>query len=203
MSEKYNKYAGKHMVDLATVIAFQNCIDVCEQCRYVTRHPDKYCSRCGAWLEEIKNRKSNALIKILRGDNSGWLDLGMQVPDIDRSPLSEQEKMDREDFIFPSTGIYIYFHPHEGYKIGQAENVLRRMEKHLCSAPSSELLHVIETSDLNWCERFLHNKFRHRRIHDNHEYFWLTIDDLDWLFSIKVLEPPRNIDAQMSLLDLL
>lgn len=106
---------------------------------------------------------------------------------------------------FPSSGIYIYHHPYEGYKIGKAENVFRRMVKHLCSAPASELLYVIESSDINWAERFIQSRYDHRRRHANHEYFDLTLDDLAWLFSIKVLEPPRmgDLGAQLSLLDLL
>lgn len=105
--------------------------------------------------------------------------------------------------VFPNYGIYVYYHPYEGYKIGQAENVMRRMSKHECSAPSSELLHVIETSDLDWCEGFLHGKFQRQRKFANHEYFDLSRYDLHWLFSIKVLERPKSIANQMSLLDLL
>ena len=110
-----------------------------------------------------------------------------------------------EDVIFPTTGIYIYYHPYEGYKIGQAENIPRRMEKHYCSAPSAKLLHVIETSDLDWCERFIHNE-RHikpTRRRSNHEYFDLDGSHLLWLFSIDELNRPKSIGDQLSLLDLL
>lgn len=105
--------------------------------------------------------------------------------------------------IFANFGIYIYYHPYEGYKIGKAENVIRRMVKHECSAPSLELLHVIETSDLDWCERFLHQRYARQRIYSNHEYFNLHYFDLHWLLSVKVLDPPRTEAQQHSLLDLL
>jgi len=105
--------------------------------------------------------------------------------------------------IFPNYGVYIYYHPYEGYKIGQAENIVRRMAKHACSAPSSELLHVIETPDMDWCEGFLHNKFQRQRKFANHEYFDLSYRDLHWLFSIAFLERPKSIANQLSLLDLL
>lgn len=113
------------------------------------------------------------------------------------------QRRDYEDVIFPSTGIYIYFHPYEGYKIGQAENISRRMDKHWCSAPAAKLLHVIETNDLDWCEKFIHDRFYRWRRHSNHEYFDLTSEHLAWLFGIEVLNKPKTLVDQHSLLDLL
>lgn len=187
-----NKYAGKHLVDLA----LEECLAqayACDQCGHVTKYRDKYCGDCGHFVEPEKTARIGAIINSLRSIS----------PDTEHVRPTPEQRREMDNYVFPVMGIYIYHHPYEGYKIGQAENISRRMGKHLCSAPSSELLHVIETSDLDWCERFLHNKFRQQRIRANHEYFDLSRDDLDWLFSIKVLEPPRTLDAQLSLLDLL
>lgn len=113
------------------------------------------------------------------------------------------QRCDLEEVAFPATGIYIYHHPYEGYKVGQAENVPRRMDKHWTSAPSSTLLHVIETSNLDWCERFIHKRYDRQRRHDNREYFDLNSKHLAWIFSIDELEQPKSIGDQMSLLELL
>lgn len=113
------------------------------------------------------------------------------------------QKKDTEEVAFPSTGIYIYYHPYEGYKIGLAENVPRRIDQHRCAAPSLEVLHVIETANLDWCERFIHGKFARWRKQRNHEYFDLHWIHLSWLFGIDVLNPPKSMGDQLSLLELL
>lgn len=159
----------------------------------------QFCSNCGHDMRGDQQERRRETVGYLVPE-------ALQVYDdlTDGDPEKAKEILDQKiEDAFPAYGIYIYHHPHEGYKIGKAENVTRRMAKHLCSAPSSVLLHVIETSDLDWCERFLHDRFRHRRIYSNHEYFNLTLEDILWLFSIRVLEPPRSEATQHSLLDLL
>lgn len=106
-----------------------------------------------------------------------------------------------KDYVPPMTGIYIYFHAAEKYKIGKAENISRRIAQHMTTAPSLRLIHVIETTNLDWCEGFLHRKFAHKRLKG--EYFDLGIDDLMWLCSLKVMPKPSSISAQLSLLDFL
>lgn len=188
--QPYNHYAGKHILTLI-LEQLHKVIRTCPQCDEEFPSRANYCPYCGndirAIIEERTERLKKATEELL------------SLP----PTLTPEEQERKWGYVFPSSGIYIYYHPHEKYKIGKAENVIRRMAKHECSAPSAELLHVIETSDLDWCERFLHERFRHRRIHPNHEYFDLDGNDIRWLFSIKVLDPPRSEAAQLNLLDLL
>lgn len=185
--QEWNHIAGGHIIDrwVARVI---EAVCTCPDCGVTSPLRANYCIGCGCDVGGAKKIKLAEVLQDIQSLSGG---------------LSDEQKKQKFEHVFPSMGIYIYYHPYEKYKIGQAEIVARRISKHECAAPSLVLLHVIETSDLNWCERFLHNKFRHCRIHANHEYFNLDEDDLDWLFSIKVLEPPRTLDAQLSLLDLL
>jgi len=181
----WNAQAIRHMVErLWSVIEISLCR--CTDCGSVMALNAKYCPQCG---QCVSSKKAAVFDGLATAAKQAFL----EFDGID----------DETETVFPSGGIYIYFHSTEGYKIGQAENVPRRMLKHQCSAPSLDLLHVIETSDLDWTERFIHKRYAHRRRHTNHEYFDLTYSDLSWLFSVKVLEPPRSHDAQMSLLDLL
>ncbi len=175
--------AALHMIGrMYDVIRIDLCR--CPHCDAISSITARYCSQC-AW--DMSEQKTQFL-----GE------LRQQVEQV-VDGLPNNERID----VLPSCGVYVYYHPTEEYKIGQAENIPRRMLKHECSAPSLELLHVIETSDLDWTERFIHKRYAHRRRASNHEYFDLTYGDLAWLFSVKVLNPPTTLDAQMSLLDLL
>ncbi len=165
----------------------------CDNCLVPTPPwpPANFCPGCGRMIPEgEQQRRIDDWIAAAKA--SGVEDESDEVP------------RDTDD-LFPAYGIYIYYHSIEGYKIGKAENVMRRLLKHECSAPSLELLHVIESSDLGWAERFIHTRFAGRRRVSNHEYFDLTYSDLVWLFGTKVLDPPRmgDTDAQRSFLDLL
>lgn len=183
----YNKYARNHLIELA-VENVRRAALTCQRCECVAPPGSSYCPMCG--FDLIPHRDEcieaiNALSQKLEG-----------MPTLSNGMT--------EGHVFPTSGIYIYYHPYEKYKIGKGEKIVqRRIPTHQTSAPSLELLHVIETSDLDWCEKFLHERFRHRRIWSNHEYFDLAPEDLLWLFAIKVLEPPRNEVTQHSLLDLL
>jgi len=186
----WNKYVLVHLCRRHREMVKNLRMGRCDACRLVT-HPDaKYCERCGSELYVSQDDIGHSIRSFWEASWSVF-------------PLLEELYEGMGDEVLPASGVYIYYHPTEGYKIGQAENVPRRLMKHECSAPSLELLHVIETSDLDWAERFVHKKFAHRKRMSNHEYFDLTLSDMVWLFSTRVLNPPRSIGDQLSLLDLI
>jgi len=188
---KLNPYAFKHM----EALLFHDCYTlfvVCHACNLVQNANNKYCPDCGRFVVEDISEGLERYSKELRTWKEILLSKAKSAPSIPAK------------YVFPISGVYIYFHPYERYKIGKGEKITqRRIPTHQTTGPSLELLHVIETSDIDWCEHFLHNRFRHRRIWPNREYFDLTKVDLEWLFRIKVLEPPRSEIAQLRLLELL
>lgn len=186
--EGWGSHAVSHIMERMWAIQ-EICLSRCNRCSSIAPLDAKYCPQCGNYMLDTKLEMY-----------SEWRALA--TSSLDEYVKGEGGEVPTEE-VFPTHGVYIYYHSIEGYKIGQAENVPRRLLKHECSAPSLELLHVIETSDLDWAEKFIHNKYARRRRASNHEYFDLTFGDLAWLFSVRVLEPPRTHDAQMSLLDLL
>jgi hypothetical protein len=224
MIDNMNPYARNHVLWLTFQEFVEEKVYKCNSCGETAPGTADYCPQCGYYVRLHKRQFSQFLDHVLNMLCISPMDItDQQREDFEKSTgiLFEQvnewakctgalffkDQLDierlKEGFIFPVTGIYIYHHPYEGYKIGKAEIVPRRIAKHTCAAPSLTLLHVIETSDLDWCERFLHERYRHCRKYPNHEYFDLAIEDLHWLFSIKVLEPPRSEATQHSLLDLL
>lgn len=191
----YSPTGGKHLGDLM-IRRMINTAIACSNCGKVPDSEDTYCSGCGNYVaDNILSGMTTAVNNIIEACNSPF---GLNFL------LTEEQVKLKEEYVPPSCGVYIYYHPYEQYKIGKGEKILtRRLPTHRCSAPSLELLHVIETADQDWLEVFLHKKFQHRRIRPNHEYFALTEGDLDWLFRIRVLDPPRSIAEQMTLLELL
>lgn len=182
-----NSRAAIHLDNLHRQSLHDLCV-ICRQCMSVQEHRNIYCSKCGRWvIDDILNGLREYTYHLAK-----WIEM-LESKAATTPPQIEQP--------FPIDGVYIYFHPYERYKIGKAVNVLNRMEDHRTSARSLELLHVIKTSDRNWCEGFLQSKYKRKRI--GGEYFDLGMEDLMWLFAVDVLEPPRGIAAQLRLLDLL
>ena len=173
--------ALRHVFDRVQLIRLLRDCDCISCGSLLVRLDSSFCHQCGAVIPEW---------------HKDFILRGFEI-------ITNPTRMAQED-VLPSYGVYIYYHDTEGYKIGQAENIPRRMLKHECSAPSLEVLHVIETSNLIWAEKFVHRKFALRRRVSNHEYFDLTYSDLAWIFSTKILNPPPKIAAdQLNMLDLL
>lgn len=78
------------------------------------------------------------------------------------------------EMILPHSGIYIS----------------NRFRKHLCTAPAAKMLHVIETNDIDWCEKLIHRRFNYCRRVSNHEHFDLDRYDLALLFSCDRVDNP-------------
>lgn len=188
------RVAEQHLIDVINA-RLDRRRGECGNCGAVSERGAKYCFGCGD--DDIAGQHERRAA-LSRASYDAWV-LQAQKTDWYKPPppLSDFPN------ILPNAGIYVLYHKFEGYKIGQAEDVRRRVETLKCSAPSLQLLHVVETSDMDWCERFLHGRFRHRRKARNREYFRLTTDDLEWLFEINVLEPPKSEFEQLTLLELL
>lgn len=82
---------------------------------------------------------------------------------------------------------YIYlFESYDGfYKIGQAKNPSMRI-KEITMPYRPKLIHKMPVSDMDWAEKYLHNKFAHRRV--DGEWFNLSSQDVFWIMSRKTLQ---------------
>lgn len=191
----FNPYADQHLC-VITKAMVDRIKGECSNCGAPAGIDAQYCFGCGHFVVDERNDLQRT-----------WDDYWTWFQEHNKDWLKSEEMLAAEafraSFVFPNTGVYVLYHKEEGYKIGLAEDVRERVRTLRCAAPSLELLHVVETSDLDWCEHFLHSRYAHRRRRKNREYFNLAKDDLEWLFSIYVLEPPRSIAQQLSLLDLL
>lgn len=167
----------------------------CPNCHAPSAPDAQYCFGCGDFIAGIRIDRHREWEE--EKSRWGWIEEYTSTDDY------KSIQAIKETYVFPNSGIYILYHEHEGYKIGQAEDIRKRVDTLRCAAPSLQLLHVIETLDMDWCERFLHDRFRHRRKRRSREYFQLTDQDLMWLFEVFVLEPPRSIADQLSLMELL
>lgn len=90
---------------------------------------------------------------------------------------------------------YIYvLQSGQHYKIGKAQNVDNRVAQISPKTPLPvSLIHSIESDDMTWVERWLHQRFANYRA--NGEWFNLPAAALSWLLDIKVLLR-RNLEAQ-------
>lgn len=117
------------------------------------------------------------------------------------------------DISFPDAGVYLlYFNEYgasglgllrSAYKIGLSDRIRKRWMTLQTGTPIElKPIHVIETNDLDWCESWLHNAMRSRRIYSDHEWFALSIDDIKSLLEISLLNKPVTARDQRRMLDL-
>ena len=188
-----NKYAANHLLGFV-LVRTQVRFLVCEKCRkhFMPDYEFAYCGHCGHYMLPGREARSEEMKAHIEYVAEKYI----------KQFMTEDERINQNQFVFPNTGIYIMFNG-EHYKIGKSEDVRQRFQTFSCAELLIELLHVIETSDLTWCERFLHQRYRAKRIRMDREWFTLDQIDLEWLFNQKVIEPPKTIQSQMALLDLL
>ena len=75
-----------------------------------------------------------------------------------------------------------------GVKIGKTSQIDVRLRTLRTMSPVPLVqVHTIQVSDMEWAEKYLHLRFAQRRSHG--EWFRLTAAELDWLWSLKTLEP--------------
>ena len=79
---------------------------------------------------------------------------------------------------------YVYLIKSGDYhKIGLTRRNPRTRLKELTTPEGVSLVHVIETTDPEGCEKFLHEEFKHQRA--EREWFKLDKEDVEWIKQIK------------------
>jgi len=199
MDIKINPIAYKHL----TKVFYQTQFFVdccCRDCNRLVPVESRFCPYCGERLDI--NGRGRAYTY-----DSDWIDRVV-------SGLDDAEKYAREygQFIFPKEGIYIIYckdsfdpvsSPH-CYKIGLSDNIQRRINNLSTGNPYNlELVHVIQTDDINWAEGFIHDRLAKHRITADREWFRLGLEELKWLFYIPRLDRPKSFVNQQAILDLL
>lgn len=74
------------------------------------------------------------------------------------------------------------------YKIGKTIQPNKRFRG---MSPVVTIIHIIPVSDMHWAETMLHNQFPALRI-EGTEWFWLRQMDVDWICSLRSLEPDEE-----------